>query len=71
MKRMCQLPYVVIAILVFLLVNDRITDSQDPNGKAADSLTLTSVKTTGGQKVRWCWRPKNSMRLTAMVQRQW
>ena len=52
MKRLCQLPYVVIAILVFLLVNDRITDSQDPNAKAADSLTLTSVKTTGGQKVR-------------------
>lgn len=55
MKRLCQWPYLVIAILVFVVVNDQGTNSQQikiVNSPDQPQLTLTSVKSGDGHKLR-------------------
>lgn len=54
MKRFYQWPYLVIAILVLFLVNDRTIDSQIKILKSPDQeqLTLTSAKSGDGHKLR-------------------
>lgn len=52
MKRLCQWPYLVIAILVITLFNGQSSQSQELKTEPVEQLILTAVKTTDGQKVR-------------------